>query len=80
MLRHLPQPLDPGVLVGRIGLAGADIEPARDGLVDGRLPLLLQKLDQPFLRPDVAPDATVGVFQEAGDGGLFGGEVGLPST
>jgi len=72
VLRHLPQPLDAGVLVGRIGLAGSDIDPARDGLVDGRPPLLLQKVDQPLLRPDVAPDPTVGVVKETGDGGLLG--------
>ena len=72
MLRHLPQPLHPGVLVGRIGLAGSDIDLARDGLVDDGLLLLLQQLDQPFLGADVALYAPVGVAEEADDGRLLG--------
>ena len=71
MLRHLSQPLHPWVLVGRIRLAGSDINLARDGLVDDGLPLLLQMLDQPFLGADGAPDAPVGVVEEADDRGLF---------
>ena len=72
MLRYLPQPLHPGVLVGRIRLTGSDIDLARDGLVDDGLLLLLQQLDQPFLGADVALDTPVGVVEEAGDGGLLG--------
>ena len=62
----------PGVLVGRIGLAGSDIDLARHSLVDDDLLLLLQQFDQPFLGPDVAPDVPVSVVEEAGDGSLFG--------
>ena len=72
MPRHLPQPLSPGVLVGRIGLACTDIDPARKTLMEDRLLMFLKKLDQPFLGADVAPDTPVGVVQEAGNGGLFG--------
>ena len=46
--RHLPQPLHSGILIGRIRLAGSDIDLSRDGLVDSGLLLLLQQLDQPF--------------------------------
>ena len=67
---NLPQPLHAGVLVGWVGLAGPDIDLARHCLVDDGLLLLLQQLDQPFLGPDVAPDAPVGVIEEADDGEL----------
>ena len=72
MRRHIPQPLDAGGLVGRVGLAGADVDPAGDGLVDDGLPLLLQQRDQPLLGADVAPNAPLGMVEEASDGGLFG--------
>ena len=71
MLRHIAQPLDDGGLVGRVGLAGADVDPARDGLVDDSLLLLLQQRDQLLLGADVAPNAPVGVIEKAGDDGLF---------
>ena len=71
MLRYLAQPLHTGVLVGRVGLAGSDIDLARHGLVDDGLLLLRQKLDQPFLSPDVAPYAPVEVVEVADDGSLF---------
>ena len=45
---------------------------ARNGLVDDGLLLLLQQRDQLLLGADVAPDAPVGVVEEADDGGLFG--------
>ena len=70
-LRQVVQPLDAGGFVGRVGLAGADVDPARDGLVDDDLLLLLQQRDQFLLGTDVAPDAPVGVVEEANDGGLF---------
>ena len=69
---HIPQPLNTGVLVGRVWLAGSDIDLARHGLVDDGLFLLLQKLDQPFLGKDVTPDAPFGMVEEADDGGLLG--------
>ena len=72
MVRHVPQPLNAGGLVGRIGLTGADIDAARDGLVDDGLLLLVQQRNQLILRPVEAPDAPVGVVEEANDGGLFG--------
>ena len=69
---HVPQPLDAGGLVGRIGLAGADVDSARDGLVDDGLLLLLQQRDQLLLSADVAPNSAVGMVEEANDGVLFG--------
>ena len=72
MRRHVAQPLDAGGLVGRVGLAGADVDLAGDGLVDDGLLLLLQQRTQLLLGADVAPDAPVGVVEEADDGGLFG--------
>ena len=43
-----------------------------NGLVDDGLLLLLgQQRDQLLLGADVAPDAPVGVVEEADDGGLF---------
>ena len=69
---HLTQPVHPGRLVGRVRLAGADIDPASDGLVDKGLPLLLQQLDQLLLGLDAAPDASVSVIEVASDGGLLG--------
>ena len=41
MRRHIPQPLHAEGLVGRVGLAGADVELAHDGLVDDDRLLLL---------------------------------------
>ena len=67
-----PQPLDTGGLVGRVGLAGADVDLTGDGLVDDGLLLLLQQRNQLLLGVDVAPDAPVGVVEEVDDGGLFG--------
>ena len=72
MLRHVPQPLDAGRLVGRVGLAGADVDPARDRLVDDGLLLLLQQRDQLLLGADVASNAPLGVVKKADDGDLFG--------
>ena len=69
---HLPQPLDTRGLVGRVGLAGTNVDLAGDGLVDDGLLLLLQQRNQLLLGADVAPDAPVGVVEEADDGGLFG--------
>ena len=67
MLRHFPQPLHAGGLEADVG-----IEAARDGAVDDGLLLLLQQRDQLLLGADVAPDAPVGVVEEADDCGLFG--------
>src|SRR5690606_10755560 len=47
------------------------VESASHGLVDDGLLLLLQQLDELLLRPDVAPDASVRMIEEADDGGLF---------
>ena len=69
---HIPQPLDTGRLVGRVELAGADVDPARDGLVDDGLLLLLQQRDQLLLSAAVAPNAPVGMIEETDHGGLFG--------
>ena len=72
MRRDLSDPLDAGGLVGRVGLAGSDVDPARDGLVDDGLLLLLQQRDQLLLGADVAPDAPVRVVEEADDASLLG--------
>ena len=72
MRRHVAQPLHAGGLVGRVGLAGAHVNLAGDGLVDEGLLLLLQQRNQLLLGADVALDAPVGVVEEADDGGLFG--------
>ena len=66
MLRHIPQPLHTGGLEANVG-----VEAAGDGAVDDGLLLLLQQLDQLLLGVDVAPNPTVGVVEEADDGGLF---------
>ena len=71
MLRHVPEPLHAGGLVGRVGLAGAGVLLARHGLVDEGLLLLLQQRDQRLLGADIAPDAPMGVVEESDDGGLF---------
>ena len=71
MRRHVAQPLHAGGLVGRVGLAGAHVNLAGDGLVDEGLLLLFQQRHQLLLGADVAPDAPVGVVEEADDGGLF---------
>ena len=57
MRRHVSQPLHAGGLAGRVGLAGSDIDLARDVLVDDGLLLLLQELDQLLLGADVALNA-----------------------
>jgi hypothetical protein len=72
MLRHLAQPRDAGVFVGRIGLAGADVDLAGDGLVDEGLPVFFEQLDQLLLGADGAPNPPVHVIEEADNGGLFG--------
>ena len=72
MRRHLAQPLHAGGLVSRVGLAGAHVDLAGDGLVDEGLLLLLQQRHQLLLDAEVALDAPVGVVEEADDGGLFG--------
>ena len=72
MGRHVPQPFHAGGLVGMVRLAGSDIHPARDGLVDNGLLLLLQQRNQLLFGADVPPDAPLGVVEEADDGGLFG--------
>ena len=72
MIGHFRKPLHAGGLVGRVGPAGADVDPARDGAVDEDLLLLLQQLDQLLLGADIAPDAPVGVVEIADDGGLLG--------
>ena len=69
MLRHFSKPLDIG---GRVRLAGSDVDLTRDGLMDDGLLLLLQQRNQLLLGADVAPDASVGVVEEADDGDLFG--------
>ena len=58
--------------MGRVGLSGSDIDLAGDGLVDDGLSLFLEQGDQLLLGSDVALDASVGVVEEVGDGGLFG--------
>ena len=73
MRRYIPQPFDTGGLVGRVGPAGADVDPARHGLVDDGLLLLLQQHNQLLLGADVALDAPVDVIEEADNGCLFGG-------
>ena len=70
VLRHLPQPLHAGGLVGWVRPTGADIDLAGDGLVDDDPLLLLQQLNQLLLGTDVAPDTPVSVIEEADDGGL----------
>ena len=49
---HVLQPLDAGGLAGRVGLAGADVDLAGDGLVDDGLLLLLQQRNQLLLGAD----------------------------
>ena len=63
---HIAEPFDPRRLGADVG-----IEAAGDGLVDDGLLLLLQQRNQLLLGVDVAPDALVGVVEEADDGGLF---------
>ncbi|OPY59591.1 MAG: hypothetical protein A4E57_04692 [Syntrophorhabdaceae bacterium PtaU1.Bin034] len=72
MLRHLAEPLHAGVFVGGVGFAGADVDLAGDGLVDERLLVLLQQLDQLLLGADRPPYPPVHVIQKAHDGGLLG--------
>ena len=67
MLRRGPQPLHSGGLEADVG-----VEAARDGTVDEGLLLLLQQRDQLLLGADVAPNAPIGMVEEADDGGLFG--------
>jgi len=56
MLRHVAQPRDAGVLVGRVRLAGADVDLAGDGLVDEGLTVFFEQLDQLLLGAGVAPN------------------------
>ena len=72
LLWNILEPLDAGGLVGRVGLASADVDPARDGLVDDGLLLLLQQRDQLLLGTDVPPNAPVRMVEEAHDGDLLG--------
>ena len=51
--------------------ADVRVEAAGHGAVDDGLSLLVQQRHQPPLGADVASDATVGVVEEADDGGLF---------
>src|SRR6266852_3636627 len=67
MLRHVAEPFHAGGLEADVG-----VEAMGDGAVDDGLLLLLQQLDQLLLGADVAPDAPVGVVEEAGNRGLFG--------
>ena len=69
MLRHIPQPLDTGGLVGCVGFAGADINPTHDGIMDDNLFLLFKQCDQLFTGTDVAVDTVRGVVEKANDGG-----------
>ena len=52
--------------------ADVGVEAAGDGAMDDGLLLLFQQRNQLLLGADVAPDAPVGVVEEADDGGLFG--------
>ncbi len=72
MRRDFPQPIDPGVFVGGVGLASADVDLAGDVLVDEGLLVLFQQPDPPLPQPDGLADAPVGPVEEADDGGLFG--------
>ena len=72
MLRYLPQPLYAGVLVGRVGLAGSDVDLTGNGLVDDDLLLLLQQPDELLLAVEVAPNPPVRVVEVTDNGGLLG--------
>ena len=67
VLRHLPQPLDAGVLQLHVGL-----EAPGYGAVDDGLFLLFQQPDQLLLRPHKPPHPPLHMIQIANDGGLFG--------
>ena len=67
MLRHVTKPLH-----ARGFQADVRTEAAGDRTVDDGLPLLVQERDQLPLAIDTAPDATVGVVEEANDGRTFG--------
>ena len=71
LLWHISQPLYAGGFIGRIGLTGSDIDPTCHGLMDDSLFLFLQQRDLLPLGANVAPDASVGVVEEANDGSLF---------
>ncbi len=51
--------------------ADVGVEATGDGLVDDGLLLLVQQRDQLLLGADGAPEAPVGVVEEADDGELF---------
>ena len=68
---YLGQPLYSRVLVSRIRPSSPHVEFPRDYLMDEGLLLLLQQRDQFLLGADVAPDASVGVVEEACDGSLL---------
>ena len=66
MLRYLPEPVRPGVLVGRIGLAGPDMDLPRDRLVDDGLNVRsikqtpgIQNLDSAPYFSELAPIAPI---------------------
>ena len=72
MFRHFCEPVHVSGPVLQVSLARSHVNPPRDRLVDDSALLLLQQRDQLLLGADVAPDAPVGVVEEADDGGLFG--------
>ena len=71
MLGHPLEPLDTGVLVGRIGLAGAHVDLAGDRLVNDGLLLLVEQLDEFLFGADISPNPRVHVVQKPHDGVLF---------
>lgn len=72
MRRYLSESVHTGVLVRRVGPAGADVDLDGDSAVDEGLLVLLQEFNQLLLGADVAPYPPVHVIEEADDGGLFG--------
>ena len=66
MRRNLPQPLDPGVLHGDIG-----IEPLRDRMADERGALLLEHSDQLLLLGNERVDPGGLAVEEARDAALL---------
>ena len=67
MQRNLPQPVDARLLERHVG-----IKAAGHGLLNEGLLLLLEQLDEPLLRADIASRHPVNVGEEGGDGALFG--------
>ncbi len=66
MLRHLPQPLNPGVLHRGIG-----IQPFGHGMADHRLAFFFEQGDELLLFVDQGIDFGGFVVEEVGDLGLF---------